>query len=268
MTAVDTTWGVATATGRRTGNEDAYLAVAPVFLVADGMGGHDSGEVASALVVDQFADLGGRPDVEPQDLLERIRRSAAQIRALPEGSGRDAGTTVAGVAIGVRDDIPYWLVFNIGDSRVYRVTDGVLEQVTVDHSEVQEQLDAGVISPRDVARHPRRHVVTRAVGAFATTEPEFWMLPVGAHDRMLVCSDGLTGELDDVTIARILLDRPEPQSAADGLVQAALACGGRDNVTVVVVDVVGPQDDETVPSLVDDEVTLTPDELQQMVRPK
>lgn len=249
-TSFETVWGVATATGRRSGNEDSFLADPPVFVVADGMGGHDAGEVASAIVVQEFSDLRGRETVEPEDLFDRIERGAARIRALSAPPGRGAGTTLAGVVLSRRDGAPYWLVVNIGDSRVYRSADGALEQVTVDHSEVQELLDSGELTPTEADDYPRRHVVTRAVGAFAQVRPELWMLPAGPNDRILVCSDGLTGELSDEAIRELLLTSGDPQQSADALVQAALDHGGHDNVTVVVVDGRGADDDDaTVPSL-------------------
>jgi protein phosphatase len=262
----DTEWGVATATGRRSGNEDSYLADPPVFVVADGMGGHEAGEVASAIVVQEFDDLRGRVSVEPEDLFDRIERGAARIRALPAPPGRGAGTTLAGVALGSRGGAPYWLVVNIGDSRVYRAADGVLEQVTVDHSEVQELIDAGELTPMEADGYPRRHVVTRAVGAFAQVKPELWMLPAGPRDRMLICSDGLTSELSDEVIADLLQTSGSPQQSADALVQAALANGGHDNVTVVVVDGRGLDDDDrTVPSVTEaDDDTLPREELESM----
>jgi protein phosphatase len=132
--------------------------------------------------------------------------------------------------------MPYWLVLNIGDSRTYRFSQGSLNQISVDHSEVQELVDAGQISRAEAAVHPRRHVVTRALGTGYETEADYWLVPVEEGDRMLVCSDGLNGELDDEQIAGILAAEPDPQAAVDELIQAALRCGGRDNVTCIVVD--------------------------------
>ncbi len=150
--------------------------------------------------------------------------------------GGTAGTTVAGVAAAPQDGDPYWLVFNVGDSRVYRLADGALEQVSVDHSVVQELRDAGRLAPHEAERHPERHVITRAVGTGPLPEADFWLLPAGPADRILLCSDGLTQELDDDAIRYLLMEQPDPQSAAEILVRAAVEAGGRDNVTVVVVD--------------------------------
>ena len=232
-----TSWGTATDRGRvRRLNEDALLAHPPVFLVADGMGGHAAGDVASRVTVEEFATLAGRDGVTHDDVQGCFVRAAGRVRAAV-GPGRSGGTTVTGVAVAALDGQPYWLVFNVGDSRVYRLADGGMEQVTVDHSVVQELIDAGRIRPQDAEGHPERHVITRAVGTGATPDPDYWLLPAGATDRMLLCSDGLTQELDDDAIRYLLMDQPDPESAAQMLVQAAVEAGGRDNVTVVVVDV-------------------------------
>lgn len=236
----------------RSVNEDGYVASFPVFVVADGMGGHDAGELASAEVVLALEPLVGRPSVTPGDVMDSLSQAQRRVRAIPTPPGRDAGTTVAGVVVAGEGGTPYWLVVNLGDSRTYRMSAGTLEQVSVDHSEVQELVDAGTITPGQAAHHPRRHVVTRALGADAALEPDFWMLPVEENDRILVCSDGLTTEVDDELIARILLDHPHPQAAADALLHAALAAGGRDNVTVVVVDA------RTIPGDAATEATAAP----------
>ena len=231
-----TTWGSATDRGRvRRLNEDALLAQAPVFLVADGMGGHAAGDMASRVTVEEFAALAGRETVTPDDVQDCLVRAARRIRETV-GAGRTAGTTVAGVAAAPQDGDPYWLVFNVGDSRVYRLADGGLEQVSVDHSVVQELVDAGRLAPHEAERHPDRHIITRAVGTGAAPEADYWLLPAGPADRLLLCSDGLTQELDDDAIRYLLMDQPDPQTAAQILVQAAVEAGGRDNVTVVVVD--------------------------------
>ncbi|MEP7765722.1 protein phosphatase 2C domain-containing protein [Sanguibacter sp. 25GB23B1] len=231
-----TMWGSATDTGRvRTLNEDALLAYPPIFLVADGMGGHDAGDVASRLVVEEFSLLVGRPFVAIEDIHECFSRAAARLREVL--GTRSGGATVAGAAIAMHDDAAYWLVFNIGDSRVYRVSGGELEQVTVDHSVVQELMDAGQLDEQDASVHAERHVVTRALETDSTPEPDYWMIPAGAQDRLLICSDGLTDELDDDKIHVGLTLIGDPQAAAESLVHAAVEAGGRDNVTAVVVDV-------------------------------
>jgi len=247
---VRTSWGSATDRGTvRTLNEDALLAYPPVFLVADGMGGHAAGEVASRLVVEEFSHLAGRTAASPDEVHACFHRTAARLAEVV-GTGRTAGTTVAGVAIAAHDGGSYWLVFNIGDSRVYRLAGGALEQISVDHSVVQELMDRGEIGVEQALRHPERHVITRAVVTGAEPEPDYWLIPAGLADRVLICSDGLTSELDDEALRTVLASVADPQAAAQLLVDAALAAGGRDNVSAVVVDVAsapgGPDLDITV----------------------
>ncbi len=222
---------------RRELNEDSFIASDPVFAVADGMGGHEAGEIASGLCV---RTLGGYPQLASgirtataAELQECLLAADARIRS---ATGARAGTTLSGVVVVEQLGLPYWLVMNIGDSRTYRLSQGGFAQISVDHSEVQEMVDAGSITAEEAIVHPRRHVVTRALGTGDETEADFWLLPIHEGDRILVCSDGLTGELNDEHIFRILSTVGHPQDAVDALIQAALRSGGRDNVTVVVVD--------------------------------
>ncbi|MCU1519934.1 MAG: serine/threonine protein phosphatase [Arthrobacter sp.] len=232
---------------RREMNEDSFIAADPVFAVADGMGGHEAGEIASGICVRSLAGMpqlasGGR-DATAGLVQEYLLAADESIR---EATGSRAGTTLSGVVVVEQLGMPYWLVFNIGDSRTYRFSQGRLSQISVDHSEVQELVDAGQISTAEAAIHPRRHVVTRALGTGYETEADYWLVPVEEGDRILVCSDGLNGELDDEQIAGILAAEADPQAAVDELVQAALRCGGRDNVTCIVVDARNVPDASTV----------------------
>lgn len=232
-----TSWGSATDRGLvRRINEDALLAYPPVFLVADGMGGHAAGDVASRLAVEEFAQLAGRPAAEADEIHACFSRTARRLRDVVD-AGRTAGTTVAGVAVAAYDGAEYWLVFNIGDSRVYRLADGALEQISVDHSVVQDLIDAGEIDPAEASVHPERHIVTRAIATNAEPSPDYWLIPAGPTDRLLVCTDGLTIELTDDRIRQILCSQPDPQLAAERLVAEAVAAGGADNISAVVVDV-------------------------------
>jgi protein phosphatase len=222
---------------RRETNEDSFIADDPVFAVADGMGGHEAGEVASGICVRTLAGMpqlasGGR-DATPGTVQQYLYAADEGIR---DATGSRAGTTLSGVVVVEQLGVPYWLVLNIGDSRTYRLSQGTLTQVSVDHSEVQELVDAGRISQAEAAVHPRRHVVTRALGTGDEAEADYWLLPIEDGDRILVCSDGLNGELGDDQIAGILVSEADPQSAVDELIQAALRSGGRDNVTAIVVD--------------------------------
>jgi PPM family protein phosphatase len=229
------TWGAATDVGRvRSVNEDAFLARSPIYLIADGMGGHDAGSVASSVVVAECTRLDGRDWVTIDDLQECFGRAVARMRTAFDG--RTGGATAAGVAHAEQAGSAYWLVFNIGDSRVYRMVGGELTQVSVDHSVVQELIESGALDPSRVSQHAARHVVTRALSSNAPFEVDYWLIPLTPDDRMLICSDGLTNEVPDHLIGAILTTLPDPQVAAEQLVAAALAAGGRDNVSVIVVD--------------------------------
>jgi protein phosphatase len=233
--------GSATDVGRvRDQNEDCLLDAPGVHLVADGMGGHAAGEVASRIVVDVLASLAERPGVaRAEDVTDIVREANDRIRQAQreDPHRRGMGTTVTGLTVVDTGDREEWLVLNVGDSRVYRLAGDRLEQVTRDHSEVRELVDAGLLDPAEAPYHPMRNVITRSLGADRAPEPDVWVLPPAAGERFLVCSDGLTGELDDDEIADILRSEPEPQAAADALVAAAVRAGGRDNVSVVVVAV-------------------------------
>lgn len=218
-------------------NEDSYLTGPPVFVVADGMGGYARGDVASALVVGAFEPLVGSAVVVPSDLDAAIDRSRQEIRRLGE---RDSipGSTVIVAAYVVQDSHGYWLIAHEGDSRAYVWRGGELTQITRDHSVVQELLDAGEINVEQARVHRERHVITRAVGALEDSRPEFSLVPVEPGARLLLCSDGLTGELSETSISQILGEVTGAGAAAETLVGAAVDAGGHDNVTAVVVDVV------------------------------
>ena len=250
MRQVELHHGAATDVGLvREVNEDAYLASPPVFVVADGMGGHDGGDVASAIVVEEFgrlADDGYDPRRGADAVastLERCQRRIAEYGESQVTSGRHqwyAGTTVV-VALLVEDDGgPQWLLANLGDSRIYRFADDELEQVSVDHSVVQELMDAGEITSDDAATHPERHVITRALGGPDRRRGR--LLPAaaavgGAAGALLRRRQ--RGMIDDAEIDAILRETDDPRDAADRMVAAAVAAGGQDNATAVVVDVVG-----------------------------
>jgi protein phosphatase len=222
---------------RRALNEDSFLAERHLFAVADGMGGHEAGEVASGICVRTLAQgQNDAPDewLTAHDLQDLMGRADAAIR---EAAGSRAGTTLTGAALGREGDAPYWLIFNVGDSRTYLFSHGQFRQVSVDHSEVQEMVDRGEITEEEAISHPRRNVITRALGTGDDSEADFWMLPVHDGDRLLICSDGLTNEVRDEGIRDVLATHRQPQEAVELLVQAALRSGGRDNITVLVVDV-------------------------------
>ncbi|WP_246061105.1 PP2C family protein-serine/threonine phosphatase [Lapillicoccus jejuensis] len=230
---------LATDTGRvRTLNEDSALAAGTIFVVADGMGGHAAGEVASRIAADAVARLDGRPGLRVEHLVAQVEEANREIvaEAGRHPDRRGMGTTVAGVAVVDVAGAAHWAVFNVGDSRVYHLRpDSSLVQVSVDHSEVQELVDAGVITAEQARRHPARHVVTRSLGHDPLGGVDTWVVPQEAGDRFLVCSDGLTNEVEDAEIRGVLLAVPDVGAAARELVQRARDRGGRDNITVIVV---------------------------------
>lgn len=226
----------------RASNEDNFLAAPPVWLVADGMGGHARGELASRAAVDVFDGIRGDGPLRARTVLDAVRDANTAVREL--GEGEISGTTLTGVAIVDIDGAgPHWMTFNVGDSRTYCWDGRRLEQQSVDHSAVQELVAAGVLTPAEAAAHPQRNVVTRALGAEDEVEPDVWLVPLRGRQIFLLCSDGLTKELDDDEIARIIVfhdqqagREPDGPTLAERLVGAAVAAGGRDNVTVVVVE--------------------------------
>lgn len=241
-------WGAATHTGRvRTLNEDALFADPPLFIVADGMGGHDAGDVASSVAIDELSRLAEQPVASAADVEACLRGANSRVhdRAHDGGAPGSMGTTVVGMCFLAQAGDPI-LVFNIGDSRAYRYADRTLAQLSRDHSLVQELVDEGHLDPEAARTHPERNVITKAVGVDPVVSADLWVYAPEPGHRYLLCSDGLTGELaDDQISTRLGRPRP-PEAVAADLVAAAVAAGGRDNVTVVVVDVVGvvPVDDE------------------------
>jgi PPM family protein phosphatase len=241
--------GAASDAGRvRETNEDCVFAGTHLFVVADGMGGHAAGEVASALTIARLALLSERADLKPEDIRRELALANEDILAAARQDPAQAGmgSTVAGLALAWFAGGRHWVVFNAGDCRVYRFADDTLSLLTVDHTEVGELIAAGLIDPADAATHPSRHVVTRALGSDPAPEPDLLVLPPTAEERFLLCSDGLFLELADADIAEVLRAEPLPDRAAQTLVRRALDRGGRDNVSAVVVDHVVVSDDGVI----------------------
>ena len=234
-------WGATTHEGRRRRtNEDAFHAERGVYFVADGMGGHEAGAEASAAAVAALNSLGESVCTSEDALHAAMSDAHRAVSRIATRPGRAAGTTMSGAVIVRRNGVPCWLVANVGDSRTYRFSDGELSQVTRDHSVVQELLEAGEVSLEEARTSRQRHVITRALGGASEPEPDCWYVPIVPGERLMICSDGLTEEVSAETIADVLRDQPHPQLAADQLVNCALLAGGRDNITVLVVDVEQP----------------------------
>ena len=241
--------GAATDTGRvRTVNQDALLLLADrgLYVVADGMGGHQGGEVASQLAVDALRAT--YVDGTPEALTEAIADANERIYDAGEADAslRGMGTTLVAVAVvrdgqgddGDGDGAGQLLVANVGDSRAYLFRDGDLTQLTEDHSMVADLLREGRITEEEAEVHPQRNIVTRVLGVYDTVDVDLWPVDAVRGDRVLLCSDGLSNEVGPDQIAAVLRRLADPQEAAAELVRRANEGGGRDNVTVLVVDVV------------------------------
>jgi len=235
--------GQGTHTGMiRTGNEDSFFSDLPrgLFVVADGMGGHAAGEVASDMAVrilsDELRDASAMADDVARERVQQSLQRANQAiyqRTLTEVDKQGMGTTVCVLLL---HDARY-LIGHVGDSRVYMLRDGALRQLTKDHSYVQEQVDAGVLTPEQARYHPYSNVITRCVGANTDVQPDLYTGDVRRGDTFLVASDGLTGMVDDRRLAQLLQSRATAQRVVDALIAEANGRGGLDNITAIVVRV-------------------------------
>ncbi|MEI6198889.1 MAG: Stp1/IreP family PP2C-type Ser/Thr phosphatase [Actinomycetota bacterium] len=232
-------WGAFSDVGMvRQQNEDSFLAEETLFVVADGMGGHNAGEVASALAVTTLkagARLGIDTTEDFRDLVQQAN-SAIYTASLDDSTQSGMGTTVTALSI-VEGEEPRVLVANVGDSRAYLWRSGALSRLSVDHSYVQELVNEGIITPEAARVHPRRNIVTRALGIDRSVMVDVFTHFVRTGDRIVLCSDGLVDEVADTEIARVLGQHTDPQETAEALVMVANTNGGRDNTTVIVVDV-------------------------------
>lgn len=250
-------WGAFSDVGMvRQQNEDSFLAEETLFVVADGMGGHNAGEVASALAVTTLK-AGARLGIDDAEVFRELvqqANSAIYTASLDDSTQSGMGTTVTALSI-VEGEEPRVLVANVGDSRAYLWRSGALSRLSVDHSYVQELVNEGIITPEAARVHPRRNIVTRALGIDRSVMVDVFTHFVRTGDRIVLCSDGLVDEVADVEIARVLEQHTDPQETAEALVMVANTNGGRDNTTVIVVDVlddiseplVTPVPDNTAP---------------------
>ncbi len=232
----------------RSGNEDNFLMVPDrgIFVVADGMGGHAAGEVASEMAVRFVArELGSLKGLSDDQVADRMRTAiraangAIFQRTLTEHDKRGMGTTVTALVLYETR----FLIGQVGDSRAYLYRDGTLIQLTKDHSYVQEQVDAGYLTPEQARSHPYSNVITRCVGANSDVMPDIYLGSVRPSDLFLLASDGLTGMLDDPRLSELVVAKGMPQELVDELIGDANRHGGLDNITAVVVridSVAGP----------------------------
>lgn len=233
-------WGATTDVGMvRQQNEDDFCADENLFVVADGMGGHNAGEVASALAIATVRS-GARGGIftaaQFRELVQQAN-TAIYTASLDDSTQSGMGTTLTALAV-VPGEEPAVLVANVGDSRTYLFRNNALTRISVDHSYVQELVNEGIITPEEARVHPRRNIVTRAMGIDRNVQVDVFQQLVRTGDRLLLCSDGLVDEVSDADIAQILREHTNPQETAEALVLVANANGGRDNTTVIVVDVV------------------------------
>jgi protein phosphatase len=230
---------VVTDTGRRRlGNEDAYVWRPPLFAIADGMGGAKAGEIAAGIAADTLEGAHSRP-LGADELASLISEANVRIweRSLNDPATAGMGTTFT---VALVDEEAGAVVFgHVGDSRAYRMRDGVLEQITTDHSLVAELVESGVLTPEEAERHPQRSAITRALGTEATVEPDVFTLEVAPGDLFLLCSDGLSDMLTEEQIAAAIeRTAGDPNAAGEELVRNANAEGGDDNITVLLFEIV------------------------------
>lgn len=242
-------WASGTTPGKvRAANEDALLAVPGMFVVADGMGGHAKGDIASRLIVESWqAAAPNVPLVLPQleQLVDDANRRVVEYAAEADENGM--GSTLVALALIENGGQLGFVVVNIGDSRCYSVDEqGELDQLTRDHSVVQELLDDGRLTAEETRTHPERHVITRAVGIGSSVAADFVVLPHLQNRRVLLCSDGVSGELTDSVIESVMTAHESPQEVVDALLTEVLQGQAHDNATAVVVDIAWNKDATTL----------------------
>ncbi|MGA0080999.1 MAG: Stp1/IreP family PP2C-type Ser/Thr phosphatase [Ilumatobacteraceae bacterium] len=235
------TYGVATDTGNvRAQNEDSFLIGDNIFAVADGMGGHNAGEVASALATSLLHEKSIDQQLTPEWFVESISDINHTIHssAAENTERRGMGTTLCalGLVTPEGETVPQISLANVGDSRIYLARAGQFRQLTVDHSYVQELVSEGLITEDEAHTHPRRNIVTRALGIDERVAVDSWLIPLVSGDRFVLCSDGLVDEVTKSDIAELVQQGMPPQETAAALVALAKRNGGRDNITVIVID--------------------------------
>lgn len=222
---------------KRSSNEDSFACSVEngVFVVCDGMGGAAAGEVASSIAVGELLRvLSGRSVPFPELAEEAVNVANEAVYSQAQRNPRLSGMGTTMVALAVQD-AEAW-VLNVGDSRCYRLRDGILEQLTLDHSLVEEQVRMGRMTPTEALRSPLRNVITRALGTQSTVAPDCFPVETAPGDLYLLCSDGLTRELPDETIQSLLDEEGSLEERARGLIEAAKQAGGNDNITCILVE--------------------------------
>lgn len=239
-------------------NEDSYLVKTPLFVVADGMGGHEAGEVASNIAVTTM-EAHAPKSTSPEALAAAvIKANEAVLRGAQDGTGKPGMGTTLTAAFVFEDEAT---IAQVGDSRAYLLHDGQLQRITRDHSLVADLIEQGRLTEAEARFHPQRSVITRALGSDPHMQPDLYTLHVEEGDRLLLCSDGLCSMISDEDIEEILLDNPAPAHACDALVEEAIIAGGLDNVTVIVIDPLGdPPSEKDEEDIVEERVVGLPED--------
>ena len=214
-------------------NEDRFYAKGPLLIVADGMGGYTGGEYASTMVVDTIVDVIEKADIITVDVLrEAILEANRMVFEKSQSYKELEGMGTTAVVAYVKDDTLLWA--HVGDSRLYIYGDSQLRRMTNDHSMVQELVNAGTITEAEVIHHPKRNMLTRAIGVYDTVEVDTGMVEVHEGERILLCSDGLSGYIEESRIEEILSEESSESRVLEDLVQLVYDAGARDNVTIIL----------------------------------
>ena len=214
-------------------NEDRFYAKGPLLIVADGMGGYTGGEYASTMVVDTIVDVIERADIITVEVLrEAILEANRMVFEKSQSYKELEGMGTTAVVAYVKEDTLLWA--HVGDSRLYIYGDSQLRRMTNDHSMVQELVNAGTITEAEVIHHPKRNMLTRAIGVYDTVEVDTGMVEVHKGERILVCSDGLSGYIEESRIEEILSEESSESRVLEDLVQLVYDAGARDNVTIIL----------------------------------
>lgn len=222
-------------------NEDSYLLKSPLFVVADGMGGHEAGEVASKIAVDTM-EAEGPKSTSPEALAKSVlKANEAIIEGAKNGTGKPGMGTTITAAFVYGDNV---VIAQVGDSRAYLLHEGELQRITRDHSLVADLIEQGRLTEAEARFHPQRSVITRALGSDPNMQPDLYTLKVTEGDRLMLCSDGLSSMITDDAIETLLKTEATPKEACDALVEEALDAGGLDNVSVIVIDPLGEPEQE------------------------
>jgi len=263
-------WGAATHVGNiRLSNQDKYGITSNLLAVADGMGGHNGGEVAAEIAVNTLTAANRFNSINEFAYLIQRAHHLIQDRAQENINLDGMGTTLCALSeIKSQEASQRIAAVNVGDSRIYLYTNNELHQISIDHSLVQELVDSEQITESEAKSHPHRNVITRSLGHQPIIKVDAWELDLIIGDRYLLCSDGLTNEISDTEIGEILSNQSDPQQAADQLIQSALENQGLDNVTAIVADVISGKEKRNSSNIQFEVQTLSPEEDKEFTEGK